>query len=122
MRVCWPTAVQRWLAAAWRALDTAPPLAADCAPLVAGEGPRILSPERGLTAVLLPGVAADSQHVRLEASGGPGALDWYVDGAWVGRAPAQGAVWWAPEPGRHELMVVDPAGRSARQELVVRAP
>lgn len=118
--VQWPAAVQRWLAESWRALPTAPPLAEGCAPEGTAAAPRILSPEEGMVAVLLPGVPASDQDIPLEATGGPGELDWYVDGAWVARAPAEERVWWTPRPGVHELMVVDPAGRSTRQRLEVR--
>ncbi len=118
----WPAAVQRWLAEAWRSEPVAPPLAPDCAPATVGAAPTIVSPEAGLTAVLLPGVDPTEQDVPLEATGGPGELDWFVDGLWLGRAHAHERVWWTPSAGEHELMVVDPAGRSARQTLMVRAP
>ncbi len=121
--VVWPPEVQRWLGRAQGVESSLPPLAEGCRETLARSPPRIRSPEPGLDAVLLPGVAPDRQHIPLEAdSEGASELDWYVDGTWVGRARPGERAWWTPVVGVHELVVMDGSGRTAKQTLVVRPP
>jgi penicillin-binding protein 1C len=71
--------------------------------------------------VLLAGVSPDRQMVPLDAdtrrSGAM--LSWFIDGEWLGSAPAQERVWWRPTTGEHEVVVMDEAGLSARRGVRV---
>lgn len=118
--VQWPTRVRRWLDDQWLHQPQAPPLDPACAPLATGAAPRIVSPPAGGVAVLIPGMPASEQEIPLEAESATGPLHWFVNGERVGSAPADGRVWWEPRPGAHEVVVMDPAGRSARVEVRVR--
>ena len=73
--------------------------------------------------MLIPGVSAERQQIPLEAeSREPSArLSWFVDGGFLGTCAAEERVWWAPEPGKHEILVVDNRGQSSRRTLLVRA-
>ncbi len=118
--VRWPAEVRRWLGDQWLLQPEAPPLDPACAPLAAGGPPRIVSPRAGGVAVLIPGLPASEQEIPLEAEASSGPLHWFVDGEQVGSAPPDGRVWWEPRPGAHEVVVMDPAGRSARISVRVR--
>lgn len=113
--------VRRWLADTRRQLPNVPSYAPGCE--VEGERrpPRIVSPADGNVLVLVPGLAADAQEVALEAdTGAAGAqLSWFVDGRFLGRVAADERVWWVPEPGRHEVVVMDEAGLSSKRTLEV---
>jgi penicillin-binding protein 1C len=119
--VTWPASLRRWLGERHRWLPEPPPLAPGCeAPPDPGEL-RILSPPRGQVLVLLPGVPSSRQEVPLQGeAGGGGALSWFVDGEYLGSAPADERLWWRPVAGRHRIVVVDAAGRTATRELQVR--
>jgi penicillin-binding protein 1C len=118
--VDWPSEVRQFLGERWGNLPTVPPLAPDCEPHTGRAPPRIVAPEREATLMLIPGLDARAQEVALRASAGEGPLEWFVNGRFVGRADPGEAVWWAPQVGRHPIVVVDAAGRSDRLELVVR--
>src|SRR6185436_14157165 len=76
---------------------------------------------QGQVLVLLPGVPVKRQEVPLQGEvGGGGALSWFVDGEYLGSAPADERLWWRPTAGRHRVTVVDGAGRTAMRELQVR--
>jgi penicillin-binding protein 1C len=119
--VLWPSAVRRWLDDRSRWQPSRPPLAPGCEPVAHTEPPRILSPSREETVVLLPGVAASDQEVPLEAESAlaDASLSWFVDGEWVGSASADERLWWTPEPGVHEVVVLDARGLSSRVEVEV---
>ncbi len=120
--VLWPAAVRRWLHDRHRWQPSPPVLAAGCAPIAAGGGPRILSPGPDEVFLLLPGVAAADQEIPLEAESGraDAALHWYVGGAWIGTARAEERLWWAPAPGVHDVVVMDDLGRTHTARLDVR--
>jgi penicillin-binding protein 1C len=119
--VTWPASLRRWLGERHRWLTEPPPLAPGCeAPPAPGEL-RILSPPAGQVLVLLPGLPAARQEVPLQGEvGGGGALSWFVDGEYLGSAPSEQRLWWRPQAGRHRIVVVDAAGRTAKRELHVR--
>ncbi|MEE8524311.1 MAG: penicillin-binding protein 1C [Thermoanaerobaculia bacterium] len=120
--VVWPASIRRWLTEGHRFLPNPPSLDPRC--LKAGERtpPAILSPPAGQVLVLLPGVAVSDQEVPLQAESRSGSrLSWFVDGELVGTADAEERVWWQPRPGRHEIVVVDDAGLSAKGWLEVRS-
>jgi hypothetical protein len=87
--VTWPASLRRWLGERQRWLPEPPPLAPGCeAPPEPGEL-HILSPPQGQVLVLMPGVPAGRQEVPLQGEvGGGGALSWFVDGEYLGSAPA----------------------------------
>lgn len=120
--VAWPAAVRRFLAERHRALPSPPDLAAGCRVAQAAEPPRITSPARGETTLLLPGVPAEDQELPLiaESSRLGGRLSWFVDGAFVGSTTGEEQLWWTPVPGEHEVLVMDERGASDRVEVGVR--
>lgn len=119
--VVWPTAVERWLGDRHRLLAGPPALAPECTPTGPARPPTILSPPPGQVLVLLAGVSPERQMVPLDAdtrrSGAM--LSWFIDGEWLGSAPAQERVWWRPTTGEHEVVVMDDAGLSARRGVRV---
>jgi penicillin-binding protein 1C len=50
----------------------------------------------------------------------PGAIEWRVDGAPVGRAPSDERLLWSLTPGSHVITARDDSGRTARTTIVVR--
>lgn len=72
--------------------------------------------------LLIPGLPAEEQEVQLEGSHSSASaqLSWFVDGAYLGTAPADERVWWTPSPGVHEVVATDEQGRSDTVVLRVR--
>ncbi len=118
-----PAAVRSWLTLGHRRLPSPPSLAADCQAAGQRRAPSILSPPAGQTLVLLPGLPTSRQEVPLQAeSTTPGTrLSWFVDGVFLGTAPADERLWWEPVPGRHEILVLDEGGLSSRRVFEVRS-
>jgi penicillin-binding protein 1C len=120
--VVWPASVRRWLRDQDRVLPEPPPLLDGCAPGGRRRPPAIVSPAPGQVALLAPGVAPEEQEIPLEAeTAAEGKLTWFVDGELVGSASADDRLWWTPRIGRHQVLVTDEAGLSARRALEVRA-
>jgi penicillin-binding protein 1C len=118
--VVWPSNVRSWLRSRDRELPEPPDLHPDCARGGAHKPPSIVSPQAGQVALLAPGVPLDRQEIPLEAEGDVGKLSWFVDGEFIGSARADERLWWRPAVGRHDVVVTDEAGLSAKRELVVR--
>lgn len=119
--VRFPSSVRRFVEARGRQLPEPPRQAEGCAPSSAGRALAILHPPAGHTALLLPGLDPSAQQVPLEAeASGSEPLTWFVDGELLGRAAADERMWWVPVQGRHEILVSDEGGRSARRWLEVR--
>lgn len=119
--VVFPSAVRRWLGDQHRRLPEPPVLAPGCRPPGAVQAPRILSPVSGEVRVLIPGMAAESQEIPLEADAAwAGQLSWFVDGEWLGQVAADQRVWWTPRVGQHQVTVRDEAGRKATVRFEVR--
>jgi membrane carboxypeptidase/penicillin-binding protein PbpC len=72
--------------------------------------------------VLMPGLANHRQEVPFQAEvhGPPGTLSWFVDGEYVGAVHSDEALWWAPDAGKHRIVVVDAGGRSDSRDFEVR--
>ena len=121
--VVWPASIRRWLSARHRWLPSPPSLAPGCETTGRRRPPAILSPPAGQILVLLPGVALSDQEIPLQAESlkAGATLSWFVDGEFLATAAAEERVWWLPEPGRHEIVVMDEAGQSARRRLEVRS-
>ncbi len=120
--VRWPAEVRRYLGRHHAALAREPVVHPDCGVVPLGEPPAITRPAAGLVHLLIPGLAAGEQEVPLQvdAARPDAAIAWFVNGAYVGTAPAEQRLWWTPEPGRHDVVAVDGAGRSDRRTLEVR--
>ncbi|KQV85104.1 penicillin-binding protein 1C [Massilia sp. Root351] len=69
--------------------------------------PRILYPADASIIAIDPDIPDARQRVFFQAQAGQG-LRWQLDGATLG--PAAGSLAWRPEPGQHELALVDAAG------------
>jgi penicillin-binding protein 1C len=83
------------------------------------EGPRIVSPVRGLVYTLRIGRLAPLS-LRAEAAAGTQAIYWFAGSAYLGRAPfGEGLAWSPPQPGRYLLRAVDDRGAADSRELVV---
>ncbi len=121
--VIWPASIRRFLSQRHRWLPKAPTLAPECETTGRRAPPAILSPPAGQILVLLPGVAASDQEIPLQAeSTSPGTrLSWFVDGEFLGTAAAAERLWWLPDPGEHEIVVMDEAGLSASRRLAVKS-
>ncbi|MCP3144724.1 penicillin-binding protein 1C [Pyxidicoccus xibeiensis] len=117
----WPATIRRWLEEQHRRLPEPPAAAPGCEPGGERAAPSIVSPADGQVAMLIPGVPAEQQEVPLEAEASHDrALTWFVDGALLGTARADERVWWTPRVGRHEILVTDDRGLTAKRTLVVR--
>lgn len=121
----WPAAVKRFLGDAHRELPEPPAVHPACRAAGTGRTAQarltITSPKIGHTVVLIPGLAATRQEVPLEAETDSlaGTLNWFVNGAFVGRFPRSERVWWTPEVGDHEITVADGLGLVASRKLTV---
>ena len=73
----------------------------------ARRAPRILYPADASIIAIDPDIPDARQRVFFQAQAGQG-LRWQLDGATLG--PASGSHAWRPEPGRHELALIDAAG------------
>ncbi len=119
--VVWPTSVRRFLGDQHRAQRRSPrahpacKVSTDSAPVVTSPGP-------GEVVLLIPGLEPKLQELALEGDSAlaDADLSWFVDGALIGRAGADERVWWTPTPGRHEVLVMDGAGRSGVRRFEVR--
>jgi len=119
----WPATVRRFLAQGHRWLPSPPALAPGCES-VKRRRPSILEPPPGQVLVLVPGIPETDQEVPLQAeiAGGAGKLSWFVNGEFLGAVEPEERLWWQPRVGRHEILVMDESGSSARRALEVRRP
>ena len=115
--------VRRWLAHGHRWMPGPPSLDPACRATEPREPPSILSPPAHQVLVLLPGIPTDRQEIPLQAeSNDPSArLSWFVDGEFLGTAPADERLWWRPVVGEHTVVVVDDQGQTSRRRLAVRS-
>jgi penicillin-binding protein 1C len=83
------------------------------------EGPRIVSPTRGLVYTLRTGGLAPLS-LRADAAAGTQAVYWFAGNAYLGRAPSgEGLAWLPAQPGRYSLRAVDDRGAADARDLVV---
>jgi penicillin-binding protein 1C len=117
----WPASVRRWLAEHGRAVPDLPRPAPACVQAEPAP-PRIVSPAQRAVLLLVAGVPVERQRVPLEADAvsAAGALDWFIDGEYLGSAPPDGRLWWTPRPGRHEILVSGENRLSAHRTIEVR--
>jgi penicillin-binding protein 1C len=109
-----PPALAAWWRSQGRSLSAVPSLHPDCRQVLAGGGPRILSPDPRTAYRLRASAPRDYQRLALSARSGAGTrrLFWYQDGRLVGAAAPSESLFVALDRGDHELVVVDDAGRS----------
>ena len=120
--VVWPTSLRRWLSQKHRTLPQAPTFDPSCNSLSPREPLAIVSPPSGQTLVLMPGLDSEHQEVpfEVEVSGPPVKLSWFVNGEYFGAVSSDDRLWWAPKPGHHNIVVVDPSGQSFSRKFSVR--
>jgi penicillin-binding protein 1C len=83
------------------------------------EGPRIVSPTRGLVYTLRTSRLAPLS-LRADAAAGTQAVYWFAGNAYLGRAPfGEGLAWLPTQPGRYSLRAVDDRGAADTRDLVV---
>jgi penicillin-binding protein 1C len=83
------------------------------------EGPRIVSPTRGLVYTLRTSRMAPLS-LRADAAAGTQAVYWFAGKAYLGRAPfGEGLAWLPTQPGRYSLRAVDDRGVADTRDLVV---
>jgi penicillin-binding protein 1C len=83
------------------------------------EGPRIVSPTRGLVYTLRTSRLAPLS-LRADAAAGTQAVYWFAGNAYLGRAPfGEGLAWLPTQPGRYSLRAVDDRGVADTRELIV---
>ena len=116
-----PADVRRWMRTRLGDVSEPPRSHPACAAIETPSGPRISSPPANQTLVLMHGKPADSQKLPMEAQvDGADSLSWFVDGEFLGRATSGERLWWTPERGEHEVLVMTGDGQSARRTLMVR--
>jgi penicillin-binding protein 1C len=134
----WPEAFRDWartegLATPDGPRDAAPidVRAADVTTPAPGDAPRtrqaaaepltIRRPLGGAVFLIDPTLRAEFQQLSLSARGGAGGpLTWSIDGTIVGRVRADETLKWPLTRGRHEVVVRDEDGASARTRIEVR--
>ncbi|MEP6546844.1 MAG: penicillin-binding protein 1C [Gammaproteobacteria bacterium] len=83
------------------------------------QGPRIVSPVRGLVYTVRINQSAPLS-LRADAAAGTQALYWFAGNAYLGRAPfGESLAWLPPQAGRYSLRAVDDRGFADTRELVV---
>lgn len=117
----WPASLRRYLSAEHRQLPSPPSFAADCRQTQVASAPAILTPQPNQVALLMEDLAPEAQEIPLSAESQSARLSWFVDGEFLGTVAADERVWWKPRLGRHEIVVTDEAGQSAKRTLLVRA-
>jgi penicillin-binding protein 1C len=119
--LAWPASIRRYLSREQNRLPSPPALAPGCASFNANLAPSIQHPMAGQTIVLLPGVPLERQEIILEAESqhAAGQLSWFVDGEFLGNAFSDDRLWWKPNAGRHEIVVVDQNGLTDKRTLEV---
>jgi penicillin-binding protein 1C len=116
-----PSAVTRWLLDQHREVPEAPRFAEGCQPPVPAAAPAIVTPADGQVVMLIPGMPAARQQIPLQADTRSAHVSWFVDGELVATVPSSERVYLPPAIGRHEIVVVDDAGRKGRRALEVRS-
>ncbi len=116
-----PASVRRWKSRDHAtAAEPLPALAEGCmAP--PGPPPVIVEPPVGDVVWIASDAPLSEQERPLTADTRDGGTVWWtIDGDLVAWGAADQSAWWVPEPGRHEVVVTDAAGRSARRWVDVR--
>ena len=129
----WPEPFRRWARTSGVFLSDqnseSHPVAAQAAPAAPvsstrqkdSRGLAIVRPLGGAVYLIDPTLRPEFQTLPLAAQGASrGLIEWYVDGALVGRAGPDATVRWPLIRGSHRITARDSAGRSAATQVVVR--
>jgi penicillin-binding protein 1C len=129
----WPEPFRRWARTSGVFLSDqnseSHPVAAQAAPAAPvsstrqkdSRGLAIVRPLAGAVYLIDPTLRPEFQTLPLAAQGASrGLIEWYVDGALVGRAGPDATVRWPLIRGSHRITARDSAGRSAATQVVVR--
>lgn len=110
----YPPELVAWWRAEGREVPAVPPLSPFCKDVPPQLPPRIVSPDETTPYHILLGTPADYQKVQLIARASPEVerLYWYEDGKLVASARPDARLFIPLDPGSHNLVVVDSAGRS----------
>jgi len=121
----WPSDISRLFRAAGIARRQPPPWAADCSlNLQAANGlaPSITSPSARLTYQIRASEAADERLPLIATTDGDVQwLYWFADDRFIAKVRRDEPLFWNPDPGGYELLVVDDLGRSHSRHLSVEA-
>jgi penicillin-binding protein 1C len=121
----WPDQYRPWAKSAGRLRSDADSRVVPAAPAgtstpTPAAGLRVVAPLAGALYLIDPTLRPEYQALPLRATGATGAVEWFVDGAPVGRTSADGTVRWPLQRGAHDISVHDAAGRAASTRVVVR--
>ena len=125
----WPEPFQRWAKDVRRADGVPNPPGADVKLSPPYEGrhsdPRgqltIVRPVGGAVYLIDRTLRPEFQTLPLATEGAsPGAVEWFVNGAPIGRSAADATMRWPLTPGKHTITARDSAGHSTKTEIVVR--
>jgi len=119
-----PASVRRWISDRNLQTQEPPPRLPSCQHVASGAGPRIIVPRDEAVYFMVPGIKATNQEIPLEAEAGAdvGELFWFVDGKFLSSKTSGERVWLEPEPGSHEIRVLDASGRSHTIQINVMTP
>jgi penicillin-binding protein 1C len=116
----WPSDLLALFELAGQPRRLPPPPGKSCGLAAAGTPPRILSPVRGVTYLV---DQSDPSRARIALSAATHAdapvVHWFVDSAYLGRAPSGKPFWWQASPGNHVLRAVDAVGRADSRRVKV---
>lgn len=120
----WPAELVAFRQAQGAPLPGLPRMDPECPDVPAEAGPVIVSPDPDTPYLTRPDAPPDFQRLGLVAAPGAGASThfWYVDGRFAGQGPPERPCFVPLTPGRHEAVVTDDLGRSARAAFTVRTP
>lgn len=120
----WPAELVAFRRAQGASLPGLPPMDSGCADVPEESGPVITSPSPHTPYLIRPDAPPGFQRLALSAAAAAGASEhyWYVDGLHVGRTAPDTPCFIPLEDGRHEAMVTDNHGRSARVTFSVHNP
>jgi len=92
--------------------------------MITQKPPRLISPQPNAIYFLIPGIEPSDQEIPLEAeaSNRESELAWFVNGRFLEKTPSHQRAWFLPEPGPHEIRVVDSSGQFDRVFInIIRA-
>ncbi|MDI3323938.1 penicillin-binding protein 1C [Pontibacterium granulatum] len=116
----WPTAVQPWIPVYWRNHHRLPTLAEACrTSTIAISAPLKIISWPDQAQLRLPGAHRDEAlDITLEAEGGSGYRDWYLNGGYIGRSRKR-LPYQLMEAGTYQISVVDQQGSTDMVEIRV---
>jgi penicillin-binding protein 1C len=116
----WPQPVASWLVANGKS-SPLPQYDPNCLAVDDGLNPTIISPEPGAVFEIVDDISPEYQKISLQASiaSGDGLVHWFLDGKHLWAVRAGKTTFYFPKKGRHTLLCIDDAGRSATVNFTV---